>query len=344
MSLTRPRGAAGRSRARGLRRGRGQVRHARQRGHHRGGGRRAIAPARGEARGRSRHGRQVRRHSPRVGGGARADDASPPPRPRGHPQSSRGRGARGDAGGESRGDGRGSPAHPRPRPALRAGQGRPPQGRCGGSALHRPRPPGLPGRAHRARQYPRHRLHTVRGHDGEPRPGPPTRRGRARRQGLCHAGHPRGLRPRARSGPATALPDGVVMADEQVSDPEADRALGKMSFMEHLGELRTRIMWSLVSVGVALVVALFLTDPLMRFIALPITRLKTQLMVMTVTEGIWTYMKVALVLSIFISMPAILWQVWKFVAPGLHEHEKKYALPFVLTGSFMFLLGGAFAL
>ena len=134
------------------------------------------------------------------------------------------------------------------------------------------------------------------------------------------------------------------MADEQVSDPEADRALGKMSFMEHLGELRTRIMWSLVSVGVALVIALFITDPVMRFIALPITRLKTQLMVMTVTEGIWTYMKVALVLSIFISMPAILWQVWKFVAPGLHEHEKKYALPFVLTGSLMFLLGGAFAL
>ena len=130
----------------------------------------------------------------------------------------------------------------------------------------------------------------------------------------------------------------------QAPEPAEERGLGKMSFMEHLGELRTRIMWTLVSVGIALVIALFITDPVMRYISRPISGLKTQLMVMTVTEGIWTFMKVALFLSVFISMPAILWQVWKFVAPGLHEHEKKYALPFVISGSLMFLLGGAFAL
>jgi sec-independent protein translocase protein TatC len=135
------------------------------------------------------------------------------------------------------------------------------------------------------------------------------------------------------------------MADEQTApDPQQQRKLGQMSFMDHLGELRTRIMWSLVSVGVALVIALFITDPVMRYIALPVTRLKNQLYVTTATEGIWTYMKVALFLSVFISMPALLWQVWKFVAPGLHEHEKKYALPFVLSGSLMFFLGGSFAL
>ena len=48
--------------------------------------------------------------------------------------------------------------------------------------------------------------------------------------------------------------------------------------------------------------------------------------------------------SVFISAPAILWQVWAFVEPGLHTHEKKYALPFVLIGSLLFIGGGAFSL
>src|SRR5262244_401103 len=132
------------------------------------------------------------------------------------------------------------------------------------------------------------------------------------------------------------------MADEQVSDPEADRALGKMSFMEHLGELRTRIMWSLASAGVGLAIALFFTKPVMRYLIEHIIRVKP--VFTSPTEAFWTYMKIALILGVFISMPALLWQVWKFVAPGLHQHEKRYAAPFVLVSSVLFLLGGAFAL
>ncbi len=134
------------------------------------------------------------------------------------------------------------------------------------------------------------------------------------------------------------------MADEQVSDPEADRALGKMSFMEHLGELRTRIMWSLVAAGIGIVIALFITDPAMRFISRPLLNMKTELVFTSPTEAFWTWMKVAMMLGIFISMPGILYQVWKFVAPGLHAHEKKYAVPFILVGSLLFLLGGVFAM
>jgi sec-independent protein translocase protein TatC len=136
----------------------------------------------------------------------------------------------------------------------------------------------------------------------------------------------------------------VVMADEQVSDPEADRALGKMSFMEHLGELRTRIMWSLLAAGIGIVIALFITDPVMRFISRPILNMKTELVFTSPTEAFWTWMKVAMMLGIFISMPGILYQVWKFVAPGLHAHEKKYAAPFILVGSLLFLIGGVFAM
>jgi sec-independent protein translocase protein TatC len=135
------------------------------------------------------------------------------------------------------------------------------------------------------------------------------------------------------------------MSDEQAaSDPEQERALGKMSFMEHLGELRTRIVWALGSAGVGLVIAFFVTDPAMRFISKPLAKMHTELVFTSPTEAFWTWMKVAMVLAIFISMPAILYQVWRFVSPGLHKHEKKYAAPFIVVGSLLFLIGGAFAM
>jgi sec-independent protein translocase protein TatC len=135
------------------------------------------------------------------------------------------------------------------------------------------------------------------------------------------------------------------MTDEQPApDPEQARGLGKMSFMEHLGELRTRIVWALGSAAVGLVIAFFVTDPAMRFISKPLAKLHTELVFTTPTEAFWTWMKVAMVLAIFISMPALLYQVWKFVSPGLHKHEKKYAAPFIIVGSLLFLIGGAFAM
>ena len=72
--------------------------------------------------------------------------------------------------------------------------------------------------------------------------------------------------------------------------------------------------------------------------------LKTELVFTTPTEAFWTYMKVAMIMGLFIAMPIILWNVWAFVAPGLHKHERKYAAPFVIIGSLLFIGGGAFAM
>jgi sec-independent protein translocase protein TatC len=116
---------------------------------------------------------------------------------------------------------------------------------------------------------------------------------------------------------------------------------GKMSFFDHLTELRTRIVWSLIPSAVGLGIALYFTSSVMRFL----TRdLKTDLVFTTPTEAFWTYMKVAMIMGLFIAMPVILWNVWAFVAPGLHKHERKYAAPFVIVGSLLFIAGGAFAL
>ena len=119
---------------------------------------------------------------------------------------------------------------------------------------------------------------------------------------------------------------------------------GKMSFFDHLTELRTRIVWSLIPSAVGLGVALYFTTPMMKFIQRPLTKMDMKLVFTTPTEAFWTYMKVAMIGGLFIAMPVVLWNVWAFVAPGLHKHERKYAAPFVIIGSLLFLLGGAFAL
>jgi len=123
---------------------------------------------------------------------------------------------------------------------------------------------------------------------------------------------------------------------------ESDDA--KMSFFDHLTELRTRIVWSLVPAGVGLIIALYFTDRIMVFLQRPLAKMKTAPVFLAPTEYFWTYMKVAMIAGLFIAMPVVLWNVWAFVAPGLHKHERKYAAPFVIIGSLLFIMGGAFAL
>ena len=119
---------------------------------------------------------------------------------------------------------------------------------------------------------------------------------------------------------------------------------GKMSFLEHLGELRTRIVWSLIPTAVGLIVAFRFSDRILQFIRRPLDRANVQLVSLTPTEGFWTSMKISMVMGVILAMPVILWQVWAFIAPGLHKHERRFAGPFVIIGSVLFLLGAAFAL
>jgi sec-independent protein translocase protein TatC len=118
----------------------------------------------------------------------------------------------------------------------------------------------------------------------------------------------------------------------------------KMPFMEHLGELRVRIMRSLVAVLIGLLVSFPFASRIVDWLARPIQQTGNTLVFLAVTEAFWVQMKVALFVGLFIAAPAILWQVWAFVAPGLYGHEKKYAAPFVIVGSLLFIGGGAFSL
>jgi sec-independent protein translocase protein TatC len=92
------------------------------------------------------------------------------------------------------------------------------------------------------------------------------------------------------------------------------------------------------------VIALPFSERITDWLARPVTKLGYDLVFTAPAEAFWVQMKVGLIAGVFIAAPVILWQVWAFIAPGLHQHERKYAMPFVLIGSVMFVLGGAFSL
>ena len=118
----------------------------------------------------------------------------------------------------------------------------------------------------------------------------------------------------------------------------------KMPFMEHLGELRTRIVRALLALLVGLGIALPFSQRIEDYLMRSITKLGYSLVFVSPTEAFWVQMKIAVITGLFISAPGILWQIWSFVAPGLHHHEKRYAMPFVVIGSALFIIGGAFSL
>lgn len=119
---------------------------------------------------------------------------------------------------------------------------------------------------------------------------------------------------------------------------------GRMSFFDHLAELRKRIIWSLIPTLIGLIVCFRFSDRILLFMRRPLEKMGLQLVALTPTEAFWTSMKLSMIAGLFVAMPVILWQVWAFVSPGLHSHERRFALPFVLVGSVLFLGGAAFAL
>ena len=122
---------------------------------------------------------------------------------------------------------------------------------------------------------------------------------------------------------------------------EEEELTGQMSFLDHLEELRRRIIHSLISIGVALGVCWTFADALFRTVARPIYKAGiTSLIVSSPTEGFNLELKLALMAAVFLASPLVLGQVWLFIAPGLYKHERKYALPFIFFSSLLFIVGG----
>jgi len=124
----------------------------------------------------------------------------------------------------------------------------------------------------------------------------------------------------------------------------------RMSFLEHLEELRARIIRSVIGVAVAFVGSLTFSNQLWAFVCQPaVTALATlhydqelvQIAPMEAFQIIWV--KLPIVCSIFLASPWILYQIWAFISPGLYKREKRWAVPFILCSAGLFIVGGVFA-
>jgi sec-independent protein translocase protein TatC len=118
----------------------------------------------------------------------------------------------------------------------------------------------------------------------------------------------------------------------------------EMTFLEHLEELRQRIIISLVAVGLFFVISYIFSEHILRFILLPYIKnvSKNPLVFITPVEAFLTYLKVAFFSGIFFASPVILYEFWAFVSPALYPHEKKVALPTLLLSVIFFVGGCAF--
>jgi sec-independent protein translocase protein TatC len=128
-------------------------------------------------------------------------------------------------------------------------------------------------------------------------------------------------------------------------DPDAGGS-GKMSFLEHLDELRKRIVRSLIGLCVGVGIAAYFIEDIYAFVMLPLRQMLRpgETMIYTYpTEAFMLYIRIALIAGLFISAPLIFWQVWLFVAPALYAKERRYAIPFVLLSSIGVLAGAAFS-
>ena len=134
--------------------------------------------------------------------------------------------------------------------------------------------------------------------------------------------------------------------DPDWEDAEDSERAGKMSFLEHLDELRKRIVWALVAIVVGALIAAFFRNQIFDFIMAPIIAVlpKGQTLIFTEpTEALMLYLKMIVLVGVLVASPAVMTQVWLFVAPGLYANEKKLAIPFVAMSSFFFVAGAVFS-
>jgi sec-independent protein translocase protein TatC len=152
----------------------------------------------------------------------------------------------------------------------------------------------------------------------------------------------------ALAAPPKPPPPPPPPADDE--DPEEEGML-RMSFMDHLGELRSRLLKAIAGVAIVFVVSLTFCSPLWRIVAAPAVGALKQLGVNPPTlhtlspmEGFNViYLKLPLLVSVFLGSPWIFYQLWAFISPGLYKREKRWLVPFILSTSGLFIAGGCFA-
>ena len=125
-----------------------------------------------------------------------------------------------------------------------------------------------------------------------------------------------------------------------------DSNFKEMSLIDHIGELRKRLLWSFFSILIVFIFCFYFADNLFSFLAFPLVNLMDTengqgFIYTALQEAFFTELKIALFFSLFFSFPVLAIQIWKFIAPGLYQNEKKAFLPFLIATPILFFAGGS---
>ncbi len=138
------------------------------------------------------------------------------------------------------------------------------------------------------------------------------------------------------------------MAADLPAQGDNNEQMPAMGFLEHLEELRRRIIYSLLGVSVGFVACWSYAEKIYGIMQQPIMEalqrngLSQKLVYLNPTEPFNMYLKVAFLAGLFVTSPFVLYQVWAFIAPGLYRHEKRYVTPFMFSTVALFMAGGYF--
>jgi len=119
----------------------------------------------------------------------------------------------------------------------------------------------------------------------------------------------------------------------------------KQPFLSHLEELRERIIKCAIAIGIGFVISYIFAEELFRILVSPLTDNLPEgngLIFTSLPEMFFTYLKTAFIAGILLASPIIFYQMWKFVAPGLYQNEKRYIVPFVVSSTILFVGGALF--
>lgn len=130
-----------------------------------------------------------------------------------------------------------------------------------------------------------------------------------------------------------------------------DDGLVRMSLVDHLAELRRRVMICTLAVTAGAVIGFLLYNRVLNFLQEPYCDLKRtkglpgtcNFVITDPLEGVTTRFKVSAYIGLALALPVVLWQLWRFITPGLHPKEKKYAIPFIVSSVLLFAFGALIA-
>ncbi|MDT8272689.1 MAG: twin-arginine translocase subunit TatC [Desulfomonilia bacterium] len=120
----------------------------------------------------------------------------------------------------------------------------------------------------------------------------------------------------------------------------------KLPVTSHLEELRSRLIKCVVAVGVGFLAVYPFSKHVFNFLVSPLVKVMPEdgkLIYTSLPEAFLTYLKVSFFAGLILATPVIIYQIWKFVMPGLYENERRYVIPFVLVGTIFFFIGASFA-